>query len=175
MPFEQVYDRYFPDIYRYIAGRLGVDAAEDVASDTFLIAFRKRGEFDPDRGGIRPWLYGIATTQVAQHRRVEARRYRNLRREGAESSVAGHESRVVEQVSAQALNRRLAAAIGALSRADRDVLLLVALGGLRGDEVAQALGIPAGTVRSRLNRARRQLRAALGDSNPLTDLEDGDE
>jgi hypothetical protein len=102
-------------------------------------------------------LFGIATTQVAQHRRAEARRYRRLRGEGREPAVAGHESQVVEQVSAQALHGRLAAAIGGLSRDDRDVLLLIALGGLRGDEVAQALGIPAGTVR---HRALQQDQAA---------------
>src|SRR5881628_2331214 len=63
--FAEVHDRYFSDIYRYVAGRLGATAAEDVTADTFLIAFRKRDAFDPARGDLRPWSYGIATKQVA--------------------------------------------------------------------------------------------------------------
>ncbi|GAA3935590.1 RNA polymerase sigma factor [Actinomadura viridis] len=172
--FAELYDRYFCDIYRYIAGRLGTTAAEDVTADTFLIAFRKRDAFDPARGDLRPWLFGIATTQVAQHRRAEARWYRRLGSDGAAPAVVSHENQVVDWVAAQGLRGRLAAAIGGLSQGDRDVLLLVALGELRGDEVAKALGIPPGTVRSRLNRARRKLRKTLGENNPLTDLEDVD-
>jgi RNA polymerase sigma-70 factor (ECF subfamily) len=169
--FVEIYDRYFPAIYRYVAGRLGVNAAEDVTADTFLVAFRKQAGFDPARGAVRPWLYGIATTQVAQHRREEARWYRRLGRAVPEPDAGSHENHVIDWVTAEGLRGRLAAAIGELSRGDRDVLLLVALGGLRGDEVAEALSLPAGTVRSRLNRARKKIRKALGE----TDLMLGEE
>jgi RNA polymerase sigma factor (sigma-70 family) len=63
----------------------------------------------------------------------------------------------------------LAAALAALEAGDRDVLLLVALADLGNREVAQALGIPYGTVGSRLNRARKRLREALGGANPAAD------
>jgi RNA polymerase sigma factor (sigma-70 family) len=172
--FAEVYDRHFPDIYRYIAGRLGTNVAEDVTADTFLIAFRKRDSFDAARGAIRPWLYGIATTQVAQHRRDEARWYRRLGRAVPESAAGSHENQVIEWVTAEGLRGKLAGAIAGLSRGDRDVLLLVALGELRHDEVAQALNIPSGTARSRLNRARKKLRKALGETNPLFDREETD-
>lgn len=63
--FEVVYDRYFRDVYRYIAGRLGAQAADDIAAETFLVAYGQRDRFDATRGGLRPWLFGIATNLVA--------------------------------------------------------------------------------------------------------------
>ena len=63
--FAALYDQHFPDIYRYVAGRLGRDVADDIAADTFVVALRRRGSFDAARGGVRPWLFGIATNLVA--------------------------------------------------------------------------------------------------------------
>lgn len=160
--FTAIYDRYFPAVHRYVAGRLGPQIADDLAAETFLIAFRKRGDFDARRGALRPWLFGIATNLVADHRRAETRRYRALARAGAERPVAsGPEDRVVRSVTAEGMQPRLARALAALSQGERDVVLLVALNGFAHDEVAQALGIPYGTVGSRLSRARTKLRAAL--------------
>jgi RNA polymerase sigma-70 factor (ECF subfamily) len=159
--FTAVYDRHFPAVYRYVAGRLGAQAADDVVAETFLAAFRRRAAFDPARGDVRPWLFGIATKLVAQHRRVETRRYRSLARLGAEPDTGGHEDRVLGAVTAAGLRPNLARALAGLSRKERDVVLLVALADLSHDEIAAVLGIPHGTVGSRLNRARRKLRAAL--------------
>jgi RNA polymerase sigma factor (sigma-70 family) len=160
--FGQLYDRHFPDIYRYIASRLGPGDADDVTAETFIDAFRRRGSFDPARGSVRPWLFGIATRLVAQHRRAEARRYRALARTPADPDPGGHDDRVAAVVSAQARRGPLLRALAALSEPDRDVLLLIALGGLSYEEVAAALSIPPGTVASRLSRARRKVRDALG-------------
>jgi RNA polymerase sigma factor (sigma-70 family) len=160
--FTVLYDHHFADIYHYIAGRLGRDVADDIAADTFLIAFRKRGSFNADRGAVRPWLFGIATNLVAAHRRKETRRYRALARVRTDHVTEGHESRVIDWVAAEGLAPQLAKALTALSRGDRDVLLLCALSGLSHGEIAQALDIPYGTVGSRLNRARKKVRAALG-------------
>src|SRR5215472_15550779 len=80
--FAGLYERFFPDVHRYIAGRLGRDVADDIAADTFVIALRKHGSFDVTRGPARAWLFGIATNLVAQHRRTEQRRYRALGRAG---------------------------------------------------------------------------------------------
>ena len=159
--FGAVYDEHFPDIYRYIAGRLGRDVADDIAADTFVVALRRRHSFDPARGGVRPWLFGIATKLVAQHRRQEMRRYRALGRVGVEEVTDGHETRVVNWVTAEGLQPRLAKAIAALSKGDRDVLLLNALCDLSHQEIAQALGIPYGTVGSRLSRARVKVRSVI--------------
>jgi RNA polymerase sigma-70 factor (ECF subfamily) len=170
--FAAIYDRYFREVYRYVAGRLGRGVADDLAAETFLVAFRKRDRFDPARGRVRPWLYGIATILVGQYRRKETRRYRALARAGAQvlDSVESHADRVADAVTAERIGRQLATALADLSQCDRDVLLLVAIGELSHQEVALALDIPYGTVGSRLNRARRALRGALGD--PTFDTEE---
>jgi RNA polymerase sigma-70 factor (ECF subfamily) len=162
--FAEIYDRYFGEVYRYVAGRLGRDVADDLAAETFLVAFRKRDRFDPGRGNVRPWLYGIATTLVGQHRREETRRYRALARAGRRvlDTAEGYDDRIVDAVTAERATRHLAAALAHLRRGDRDVLLLVAISDLSHHEVALALDIPYGTVGSRLSRARRELRMALG-------------
>lgn len=172
--FAEIYDRYFREVYRYVAGRLGPDVADDVAAETFLLAFRKRDRFDPELGRVRPWLYGIATILVGQHRRKETRRYRAMARAGGRTlgSVESHADRVADAITAQRIGQQLAAALAGLAPGDRDVLLLVAIAELSHQEVALALGIPYGTVGSRLNRARTQLRRRLIAIDPNLDLEE---
>jgi RNA polymerase sigma-70 factor, ECF subfamily len=155
--FDEVFDRHFAEIYRYAAKRLGPDAAEDIAAQTFLEAFRQRQRYDPARAGVRTWLYGIATNVVGRHRRAEMRALRALARLGPGSGAEEHTESADSRVSAQGLRGELARAIAALPRGQRDVLL-VALAELSHDEVAAALGISYGTVGSRLNRARTTLR-----------------
>jgi len=171
--FAPIYDKYFGEVYRYVAGRLGRDVADDLAAETFLVAFRRRDRFDPERGSVRPWLYGIATTLVAQHRREETRRYRALARAGRRLvDPESHDDRVADAVTAERLGRQLATALADLNHGDRDVLLLVAISDLSHHEVSVALDIPYGTVGSRLNRVRRKLRKALGGVDPTLDLEE---
>jgi RNA polymerase sigma factor (sigma-70 family) len=173
--FAAIYESHFAGVYRYVAGRLGRGVAEDLAAETFLIAFRKRDRFDPALGRVRPWLYGIATILVGQHRREETRRYRAMARAGRRvlDSEESHDDRVADAVTAERLGRQLAAALADLGHGDRDVLLLVAISELSHHEVGLALDIPTGTVGSRLNRARRVLREALGVIDPRLELEEG--
>jgi RNA polymerase sigma factor (sigma-70 family) len=159
--FTEVYDRYFRPIYLYVASRLGTGPAEDIAAETFAVAFGQRDRFDPARGGLRPWLFGIATNLVARYRRTEARHYRALARAQDMPSAGSHEDQVIAKVAAQRLLTQLLAELAALSQGERDVVLLVAVGQLSHEEVAQALGISAGTVGSRLSRARKRLHAAV--------------
>jgi RNA polymerase sigma factor (sigma-70 family) len=166
--FAEIYEQYFPAIYQYLAGRLGRDIADDLAAETFVIAFRERHSFDPTRGGIRPWLFGIATNLVARHRRSEARRYRAMTRASTDRLYCDHEDQIATRLTAQQLRQPLIRALTALADGDRDVLLLVAVAGLTYPEVASALAIPEGTVGSRLNRARRKIAAALGSQDALT-------
>ncbi|MQY04730.1 RNA polymerase sigma factor [Actinomadura macrotermitis] len=161
--FAAHYDAHFADVHRYIAGRLGRDVADDIAADTFVIALRGHDRYDPAKGSVRPWLFGIATNLVAQHRRQERRRYRALAKVGPDAAQDGHEDRVLDWVRAEGLQPRLAGALRALPAAQRDVLLLSALGELTNEEIAAALDIPYGTVASRLSRARAKVRAALGE------------
>lgn len=156
--FGVVFDRYFGEIHGYVARRLGRDAADDVAAETFLTAFRSRRRFEVSRGTVRAWLYGIVTNHISAYRRQEVRAYRARERTGVQAAEEGHADRVAERVDAGAAGRELAGALAALPRGDREVLLLVALGGLSHADVAAALGIPYGTVGSRLNRVRKKLR-----------------
>jgi RNA polymerase sigma-70 factor (ECF subfamily) len=165
--FSRIFDAHFAEIHRYVARRLDTDLADDIAADVFLVAFRQRHRFDSARGEVRSWLYGIATNLVSRHRRDELRRWKALSRADRAMAHDSHEDAVVARVAADRLTGRLAGALARLSARDRDVVLLVALGGLSHGEVAAALGIPYGTVASRLSRARKQLRAALGDVDPL--------
>lgn len=159
--FTAVYDRYFRDVYLYASGRLDTQAGEDIAAETFFLAFRDRERFDTARGGLRPWLFGIATNLIARHRRKEARHYRALAKTGLEPPDGSHEAHVVDSVAAQHLRPALARALAALNRGERDVVLLVSLADLTHQEVAEALGISYGTVGSRLSRARMKIHKTM--------------
>ncbi len=159
--FAAIFDRHAPHIQRYLARRLGRQIADDLVAETFLVAFGKRGRYDLARTNARPWLYGIATNLVSQHHRDEVREYRLRSAIVPDPHPVSHDDRVAARVSAQARQGELAAALANLAPGDRDVLLLIAWECLSYEEVAHALTIPVGTVRSRLNRARHQVRAAL--------------
>ncbi len=168
--FAALFDRHADAVHRYAARRLGGEVADDLVAETFTTAFQQRHRYDPARGAgadARPWLFGIATNLVGRHRRAEARRFKAMARIPA---ISDHDEpladRAADRVVARAVGRELAAALAALPARHRDVLLLVAWGDLSYGEVAQALGIPVGTVRSRLHRARGKLREALGGSDP---------
>jgi RNA polymerase sigma factor (sigma-70 family) len=162
--FAVLFDRYAADIHHYAARRLGASAADDLVAETFLAAFRRRTSYDTSRSQARPWLFGIATTLIARHRRSEQRLYRALARTGLDPLPEPIADQVVRRVAAQGQQRRLAAALAGLSPADREVLLLVAWGGLSYPEIAEAVAVPVGTVRSRLHRARRKVREALANA-----------
>ena len=169
--FAVLFDRHAPCIHRYLARRLGDQHADDLVAETFLTAFRRRDTFRPEQGDVRPWLYGIATRLIAQHRRDEARALRLHRAVPPDDDTVCHAEQVVADVTAAALWGVLTEALTGLADGDRDVFLLIAQEELTYEQVAAALGIPVGTVRSRLHRARTQLRAQLGGSNPLTTVE----
>jgi RNA polymerase sigma factor (sigma-70 family) len=164
--FAAIFERYFGQIHQYLAGRVGGKIADDLAAEVFAIAFAQRARYDVARDCARPWLYGIATNLLSAHRRQEQRFYRALARAHAREVSPSEEDLVADRVSAWAAGPALAAAVAALDAGDRDVLLLAALAGLGHQQVAQALGIPYGTVCSRLSRARRRVREALGGADP---------
>lgn len=164
--FAVLYDRHHATVHRYIARRLGRDQADDLMAETFLIAFGQRDRYDATCPNARPWLYGIATNLIGQHHRAENRFWRTIARTGVDPAVESPSDRVTERVSAQGMRRELATALARLPRGQRDVLLLTAAGGLTADEIASALGVAKGTVHSRLNRARKKTRDALGGTDP---------
>ncbi|SDJ71718.1 RNA polymerase sigma factor [Nonomuraea jiangxiensis] len=156
--FALLFDRHAPLLHRYVTRRLGPSEAEDVVADTFLAAFQHRGGYDSGRSDARPWLYGIASNLIGKRRRAEAALYRAYVRSGVHPADG---PQVEDGLNTLAVNRPLARALLRLKPADRDVLLLVAWAELSYQEVAGALAIPPGTVASRLNRARAQIRQAL--------------
>ncbi|SEG67453.1 RNA polymerase sigma-70 factor, ECF subfamily [Nonomuraea solani] len=165
--FAEVFRRHAPDITRYVARRLGEDAADDVVAETFLTAFRQRENYDLSRPHARPWLYGIATNLMGRHKRAEVRQLRILERTGVDPVTAPFTERTDERLTAESSRRSLAGALAALPKGHRDALLLVAWGDLSYPETAEALGVRLGTVRSRVNRARNRLRKELGEINPM--------
>lgn len=169
--FGRLFDEHYGPLHRYLARRVGEHAAEDLAAETFLVAYQKRYDFRPECAPIRSWLYGIATNLLRRQARTEVRRYRaTARAAGREAGVTlGHDAAVSAMVDAQAVARELAAGLARLSPGDRDVLLLISWARLDHAEVAAALGIPLGTVRSRLHRVRTALRKGM---TPVE--EDGD-
>ena len=156
--FSILFRRHAPRIQRYIARRIGPDAAEDVVAETFLLAFRQRERYDQTRANALPWLYGIATNLIGRHRRDEIRLYQAVVRTGADPVTEPFTDRVDAAVS---LDRAIATALNSLPPRYRDPLLLIAWGDLSYEEAALALGVPVGTVRSRLHRARAALRQHL--------------
>ena len=157
--FGVVFDRHATVVFRYLVRRVGVDEAEPLLGDVFRIAFEKRATYDCTRPNARPWLYGIATNLLAQHRRREVRRIRATARVLARPEPGGDPADdVAAVVDANALWPLVADAIATLPDGERDALVLYVWEGLGYDEIAVALGVPVGTVRSRLNRARLTLR-----------------
>jgi RNA polymerase sigma-70 factor (ECF subfamily) len=171
--FSVLYDRYAEQLHRFAYRRVGPDAAEDVVAETFLAAFGHRERYDVSRPDARAWLFGILVRELAQHRRREQARDRALAKVPTDEATADSpDDRVAAEVGARALRGKLASVLAELGQGDRDVLLLVAWGDLGYAEVAEALEIPIGTVRSRLHRARARLKEALGGSDPTRETED---
>ncbi len=169
--FAALYDRHASAIHRFVVRRLGDEAADDVVADTFLTAFQRRERYQLERPDARPWLYGIATRLIGRQRRREVRLWRAIAKSGPDPHSDGGLVGIDDRLAAQDLQRELAAALAGLSAGDRDVLLLFAWADLSYEEIACAVEIPVGTVRSRLSRARRQLRAELRgwDRDPSTE------
>jgi RNA polymerase sigma factor (sigma-70 family) len=161
--FAGIFDRHAATIHGYISRRIGSGAADDVNAETFLIAFGRRHRFDLTQVDALPWLYGIATNLMHRWRRREVRMYRALTRTGVDPLDDHDGERVVARAAASAAQRRIAAALARMPVGERDALLLLAWEDLSYAEIATALDIPIGTVRSRLNSARKRLRHALGD------------
>jgi RNA polymerase sigma factor (sigma-70 family) len=170
--FATLFDRHAPRIHRYVTRRAGTEVAEDLVGETFLAAFAKRRRYDLAYRSAGPWLYGIATNLIGQHRREEVRQFRIRQASVPELDVPGHAERVAGDVTARALHGLLAAALAGLPGGDRDVLLLIAWEQLTYEETALALGIPVGTVRSRLSRVRTRLREEIAGAGSVATLEE---
>jgi RNA polymerase sigma-70 factor (ECF subfamily) len=167
--FGVIFDRHASVLLRFLARRVDPTEAEGLLGEVFLIAFERRSRFDQDRDSARPWLFGIAAHVVAKYHRSMVRRLRATARLAALRPVQDDPAeRAVAAVDARRRWSGVSDALAALPESDRQVLLLFAWEELSYDEIALALGIRVGTVRSRLSRARARLaaRAAAGGFDP---------
>lgn len=162
--FLVLFERHYEAIARYLARRLPSDTAADLSSEVFAQAFAGRDRFDPSAGEPVAFLFGIAANLIRRQRRNEERMLRAYARAGADRPAA---ARDVEDTAA------IAAVLLDLRGEEREVLLLQAWADLDYDQIAAALGIPIGTVRSRLSRARERLRQRLAMSFTTEEALDG--
>ena len=167
--FEPIFDRHFSAVHVYLHRRAGRDLADELAAETFALAFSQRASFRGS-GSALPWLYGIATNLLRRQRRKDRRQLRAYSRSGVDRSVS-LEDGAAARAERSLLDPRLAGALAAMRPRERDALLLYALADLSYEEIAFALGVPVGTVRTWLHRARktaqRELAAAEVSVAPL--------
>ena len=161
--FAVIFDRHADVIHRYFVRRAGVGDAEDLVSDLFVVAFERRGKYDQKVPNALPWLYGIAGHLVQRRTRSAASAQRLLRnaRRVTEFVAGPHDDAVAASVDDAAELKAVAGVVGSLSEGDREALLLFAWEQLSYSEIAMATNVPVGTVRSRIHRARAQLRDGL--------------
>jgi RNA polymerase sigma factor (sigma-70 family) len=153
-----LFERHFDAVYRYLDRRVGPQLAEELAADTFVQALTHLSSYDRARPDARPWLFGIATNLLRHHARSEHRRliaYRRAAVEQASSPV------IPDDLGAALIAPAFIEVIRRMPSEQRDVLLLHAWADLSYEEIAEALQIPIGTVRSRLSRAKQSLRELL--------------
>lgn len=160
--FGVLFDRHARRLHRYCAGRVGPDVAEDLVAELFYVAFKHRDRYDGGQRDALPWLYGIATNLLRRRSRQESTRYRALARAGLDVVSSDEpERQAVDRTDANGYMRLITTALAKMPRRQRDVLLLYALADLDYQEIATALDIPIGTVRSALHRARKRLQDVL--------------
>lgn len=157
--FAGLYERHGLAVRLYVRRRVGSQNADDLAAEVFARAFDARERFRAEHDSALPWLLGIATHVVADHRRTEKRRLAALQR------LTGHREQAIEHQDALP-SAELVRELRRLAAPDRDALLLVVWGELSYEEAATALGVPIGTVSSRITRARRHLASAIAHAHP---------
>ncbi len=159
--FEELFDRHWPGLHAFCCARAG-HAGEDVAAETFRVAFDKRRHYSTAYADARPWLYGIAVKLLQHHFRDRQRREAMLTRSGALARRPAQDG-AADELERQLLGPHLSEALEDLTPDEREALLLWAWGDLQYAEIAQALDVPLGTVRSRLHRARQRVRDHLNE------------
>jgi RNA polymerase sigma factor (sigma-70 family) len=159
--FMPLVERHNRVLFGYLARRLGADVAEELVSETYARAFELRHRYDTQRPDARPWLFGIATNLMRNHLRSNARQSRAFARAGVNDVSFDDDAAIDARLDASVHGEAIQEALSQLSPGDREALLLFAWGEMPYEDIAASLDIPVGTVRSRLNRARRQLKEAL--------------
>jgi RNA polymerase sigma-70 factor (ECF subfamily) len=156
-----LYDRHGRVVFGLLYRMLGSpEAAEEVAQDAFHSVWRRAGTYRADRGSVRTWLLAIARNAAVDWRRTKGKRA--SRDASIEEALAlADETRVEERVIATLSAERVRAAVAALPREQRDVLVLAFWSGLSQSEIAARSAIPLGTVKTRVRLGMAKLRERL--------------
>lgn len=174
--FAKVFDRHHQAVWTYLARLGGPQMADDLAGEVFVRAFANRASFDPHVGIVRSWLYGIATNLWRSHARSCSRRAAAFERASSgEVAAQDTEDAVDAAVDARRRLPSVVAALESMSADDQAIVVLYAWERMSYDEMAAVLGVPAGTVRSRLARARRRLRELTAPVGELVGDRDRDD
>lgn len=163
--FGQLFDRHATAVYNHLFRRTANwSEAEDLTSAVFLQAWRRRGQVVIDRESALPWLLGVANHTLRHAQRATRRYHAALARIApADKSSDDHADAVAAAVDGERQMAEIRRAVSRLPRHEREVVELCAWSGLDHKGAAVALGVPVGTVKSRLHRARRRLAAGLGE------------
>lgn len=156
--FVAIFERHYGLLHRYLQVRAGAASADDLAAQTFEVAFRRRADYDLARADARAWLFGIAFNLVREARRSARRQSLALSRLAPREGADDASLDCAESRAGAGLLRR---ALSQLPEDERDLLLFYACVELSYEECADALGVPIGTVRSKLHRIRSRLRERL--------------
>lgn len=152
------FDAHAQDLAGYATRRVGPTLASDIVADTFRIAWEQLDSYNPGRGGERAWLFGIASNLLRRHWRTEERRLR-IQAQSVRADIHPVDPLLLvdEHLDARARYERVVDGVASLAPEDRDLLVLIAWEEMSSREAAAAIGVPPGTVRSRLARIRTQL------------------
>jgi RNA polymerase sigma-70 factor (ECF subfamily) len=158
--FGLVFERHFSLVHRFLSLRAGERMAADLAAETFAVAFRRRADYDSTKPDAQPWLLGIAINLARQQWRTERRRRAALLRFPRERTEEPQDD-AAARLDALASAPLLRELLRELSAEELDLLLLFGSVELSYSEIAEALSLPVGTVRSRIHRLRLKLRGRL--------------
>lgn len=153
--FEELFHAHYPRVLAYALRRADRQVAEDVAAETFAVAWRRLATVPSDE---LPWLYGVARKTLANQRRGDRRRSALIATLSREAPLVAAPHDVADAVAARA---GVVAALERLSERDREALRLVAWEGLDTARAARAMGCSSGAFAVRLHRARRRLMKEL--------------
>lgn len=162
--FGQLFERHARAVYNFTFRRTASWAlAEDLTSEVFLLAWRRRRDvaFTSADGNVLPWLLGVATNVIRNRHRSERRASAALVRLGPARTEADFTDDVLGRLADETEMAAILRVVGRLGEREQEVLALCAWAGLSYEDCALAIGVPVGTVRSRLSRARAHLRELL--------------
>jgi RNA polymerase sigma factor (sigma-70 family) len=164
--FTELFERHVEAVWNHAYRLTGSwSRAEDLASSTFLTAWRRRAEVTLIRDSALPWLYTVAANLARSEHRSSARFLRAVRRLPIVASVDDHAETVAGRVDDDRRLREVLTAVGRLPRAERQAVELCLLGELSTADAATLLGVAEVSIRSRISRARARLRTMLEDQS----------